>query len=266
VPAGSEIEITIAIDESRLVRTRAYIPVLDEEYESEVLILSKKIPDLEDLQKDLAREEKRLGEARQKAREMGAPETQQILARIDGERMVHDVETLLSAGRVDPDAAQKCQNRLLDLKSAVDQLEDALEWPALLAEANEEMADTRQVVDEHGNSGDKGILPSLERETRQAMQTRDADVLRRKVRALTDLKYRILREQPSYWVGLFNYLQDRTSNMRDPSEAEQLVSQCRKAISDDDLPALKAAVRQLIALLPADQQEQAVGYGGKTIR
>src|SRR5580704_6111838 len=39
------------------------------------------------------------------------------------------------ASQDDPDAADKCGKRLLDLKQAVDEAEEALEWPALVAEA-----------------------------------------------------------------------------------------------------------------------------------
>jgi hypothetical protein len=54
--------------------------------------------------------------------------------------------------------------------------------------------------------------------------------------------------------------------MRDSDQAAQLFTQGRKAINNNDLEALKAAVRQLIGLLPPIEQEHARGFVGSTIR
>lgn len=264
VPAGSEVEVTIEIDQSRLVRTKAYIPILDEEYE-DVLKLEKKSADTDQLNKEITQEKKRLEAMREKAQTTGDLKAQQILQRIDGERMEHELEATLAAARVDPDAADKCEKRLLDLKVAVDEAEDALEWPALLAEAEKGIENTRGVVQEYGSNSDKQTAATLERETRQAMETRDADLLRRKISELAGLSLRVLREQPGFWVALLRQLEEHKANMRDRSQAEQLMAQGNRAINTNDLPSLKAAVQQLITLLPAAQQQEMTKGFGSTV-
>ncbi|MBW2559149.1 MAG: Hsp70 family protein, partial [Deltaproteobacteria bacterium] len=194
VPAGSEVEITIQIDQSRIVRTNAYIPILDEEYE-EVIKYDYEPPSPEKLKKEIQCEKNRLDEARKKAQTIGDLKGQELLQRIDRERMEHELDASLAASRVEADAADKCDKRLLDLRLAVDELEEVLEWPALLAEAEEEIRVTKEVIQEHGNSGDKEKMKTLEKETRQAMEIRDADFLRRKIDQLSGLRIDVLREQ-----------------------------------------------------------------------
>jgi hypothetical protein len=65
VPAGSEVEVTIDIDPSRLIRTKAYIPYLDEEFEA-VLQFNPEVNPVDKLKTDLAAEKKRLDEVRTK--------------------------------------------------------------------------------------------------------------------------------------------------------------------------------------------------------
>src|SRR5262249_1205361 len=67
--ALSEIEVTLEIDASRLLRARAYIPVLDEEFE-EIIRFQKGEPELRSLRQEVDREKERLDELRQRARHL----------------------------------------------------------------------------------------------------------------------------------------------------------------------------------------------------
>jgi molecular chaperone DnaK len=127
VPAGSEVEITIEIDDTRLVRTKAYVSILDEEFEN-VLKLGKTVADPKQLADDFKREQARLEAARSKMRETRSRvlQAENALRRIQGERMEHDIEVSLAAAQGDPDTADKCEKRLIDFKIAIDEAEDAM--------------------------------------------------------------------------------------------------------------------------------------------
>jgi len=53
--------------------------------------------------------------------------------------------------------------------------------------------------------------------------------------------------------------------MKDQQLSERLIIQGRSAIDSNNLDALKTVVRQLIGLLPADEQQEVQGYGGTTM-
>ncbi|MBN2547791.1 MAG: Hsp70 family protein [Anaerolineales bacterium] len=265
VPAGSDVEVTIEIDESRLLKTSAYIPILDLEVE-EVHKLDKPTPDIDRLEDELEREKKRLEAARRKAHETNDEAAQRIIQeKVEGEQMVEQIDTSLSAAGGDRDAADKAQNRLIDLKVTIDQVEDALEWPALVAEAQQQITNTRQIIHDYGDEDNRQLMDQLEQGIQQAIRSRDVDQLRRLVEDAHGLALRILVEKPEFWGGFFQHLQEKRSLMRDRAQADQLFAQGQIAMQNNDVQRLKAVVQQLIALLPSDQQEELRGGFGSGV-
>lgn len=268
VPTGSEVEVTIEIDQSRLVRAKAYIPWIDEEFEAE--FSNKKInPTPGQLKGEVEIEKKRLASVRTKASSIGDGRAQETLQRIDGERMVHDVDTALQAAHDDPEAADRCGKRLLDLRQAIDNAEDAMEWPSMVKEAQDNIRDTQNIVKQCGKSADREMAAALEREMSEIMKGGDSDrsdQLRRKIDELSSLRWRVLREQPGFWVGFLEHLEGQRSTMRDRAQADSLINMGRKAMSSNDVEGLKSAIHQLVALLPAAQQDEVRrGYGSTVI-
>jgi molecular chaperone DnaK len=264
VPVGSEVEITIAIDSSRIVNATAFVPILDEEFPVE-LDLKKVAPKVEDLNEDYRRERKRLQEVRDKQRQAGDNGAAAVLHRIDDEQVCPQIETALELADTDREQADKCESRLLDLKLALDEAEEALEWPNLVAEAEENLRDARKLVAEHGTSEERARLEALEREMRGAIDCHDGAALRQKMTEINRLYGEVLVRQPGFWVGYLNYLVERKDQMRDQALADQLIAQANRAVRQDDLEGLKSAVRQLVSLLPEDERKRASGYGGTTL-
>jgi molecular chaperone DnaK len=265
VPANSEIEITIDIDPSRLLRTRAYIPAADAEFE-EVIKFHRGEPDLGRLREEVGRECRRLDEARRKVQRLGDESARRGLRRIDEERIAEDLQAALAAATDDPDAADKCANRLLDLKAAIDDVEDAVEWPALRAEADRTFAELRDLVGQHGTPDEKKQADLLEAEAGELLQTRDAALLRRKSKEAFRLSSLILWRQPNFLLGILHELEQRRPLLSDPALADHLFAQAQRAVQENEPNVLRAALDQLIALLPPEQQQALGGYGGTTIR
>ena len=264
IPAGSDVEITIYMDESRILTTKAYIPILDEEFE-EVINFQKETESIAELTKSFEREKKRLYEVRKKANSTNSLKAQEAVAKIENEDALGSVQSLLEASEGDACAAPEFHNQLTDLKMAIDEVENALEWPALLAQIEERLKWAKQIVDQHGDSAEKEKFRSLENETQKAIDSGDSDVLRRYDEELNTLGYQVLTRQDGFWVGLFQNLAKDKSSMKDGHQAEQLFSQGRNAINGGDIEGLKAVVRQLIGLLPPGKQPEVGGYGGTTV-
>jgi molecular chaperone DnaK len=248
VPIGSDVEITIDIDESRLIRTKAYIPVLDEEYEN-ILELAKETADINQLDEDFSLEKERLERVRDQARQVANPEVDGSLKRVEDEEMLHDVEVSLAAAQADSDATDKCEKRLRDLKSAIDEAEDVLELPILISQAEQQIEGTREIVDQYGKEDDQKNFDSIERELKAAIAAKDEDLIRQRVEHLEGLRIQILMDQPGFWIGYFEFLEGQKSDMRDQTLAERLIVQGYQAIDTNDLNELKTVVRQLNDLM-----------------
>jgi molecular chaperone DnaK len=109
--------------------------------------------------------------------------------------MVHDVDMALGSVQDDPDAADKCDKRLLDLRQAIDDVEDALEWPNLVRRAEKEIRDIKESIQRHSSSGDREMASALEEEVREAIRSHDLDLMCHKVSEISTLRIRIM-EQP----------------------------------------------------------------------
>ena len=250
VPVGSEVEFTIDINESRLITTKAYIPILDEEFEEVMQIGEEKRPEPRELKKLLESALKRLEELRKSAQETGATQAQQALQRIDAERMVHEVQTWLDAAQTDPDAADKCEKRLRDLEDAMDQVEEALEWPGLVAEAEKLISAGKEIIQEHGDLDDKNSFRRHENEVRQAIQANDPDLLMQRIQEMRGAVMRVLDRKGILQAIFFQQLCEKVSEMRDQAQATQLIAQGQRAINANDVETLRNVNRQLAALLP----------------
>jgi hypothetical protein len=222
-------------------------------------------PDVSEFRRSLAEERNRLDESLAKAGTSVSDTVRAAIAKIEGEDMVGQVQRSLQAADVDAAALQECEKRLLDLKAAIDKIDDALEWPLLVQGAEEELKETQRLVREYGESSDAARLRLLEVDLRRAMDLGDADLVRRGSEEVRDVGSRLLTQQPGFWVGFLEYLEPRQPLMRDSLLAEQLFVQGRRAINKGDVEGLKTAVRQLVSLLPSEEQQKASGYGGTTI-
>jgi molecular chaperone DnaK len=257
VPAGQDIEVTIEIDRSRILRSMAYVPMLKQEFEHVVDYAEYRKKDPARLDKEIAEQKKRLEKVRAQAAGAGDVRAQAALQRIDAERMVAEVEQAVAAGRVDPDAADNAGNRLLDLAIAIDAVEDALEWPTMVAGAHKEIEVERKIVQNpvfEATSEEKASFAALEQDIHQAEHLRDPDLLSRKVSEMDRLGYLIVMRQTGWWVQRLNHLEGKKSQMSSQSQAETYLSQARRAIANSDVEGLKAAVRQLASLLPASDE------------
>jgi molecular chaperone DnaK len=272
LPANSEVEITIKIDPSRLVTSKAYIPFLDQEFE-QVLSLKREEVTSDQLKTDVDFVKARLGklrktlEAHEEATEPGpeVAKARQVLERISAERMEHDVDNTYRAAGTDPDAADKCRQRVQDLNLALDELEDTLQWPELRADFDGYCKFLREIVQQFGKGNDKARAAALERDCRQALDARDAKAVKAKLRELVGLGHEIWGRDPSYYVDWLKDLEEKRDLMRDPALADRLLNRGRVAIQDNDLAGLKEALRELNQLLPPAQQ-QTFRYKGTTLK
>ena len=118
---------------------------------------------------------------------------------------------------------------------------------------------------EYGTASDKQKLPAHMKEIQKAIEEKDSDLLRKRIGQMDSFYWSILLEQPGFWVGCFNYAKEDISSSRNKSESEEAIRQGERAIQNNDVPGLKAAVRKLWDLSPLTQ-EKTPGLGGGTIR
>jgi len=261
VPVGSEFEIMLELDSSRLVKGSIYVPILDMEFPLNMEGLVKPQPDLSEMKKEFEIQKHKLQAVQEVVSEVNNSVVVERLRELKREEAIGSIESLLAAGN-DEDAA-RCENQLLDLKATLRKVEAQLQYPKLLAEARDQIEWTRQAVEAHGTSEEQKRYELLKREVEAAMNG-DASILEKKIANLFQFRLTILTRTPEWWVGYRDYLLERRKEMSDRAQAQLWFSHADRAINTGDVEALKSACNQLRALLPT--ADQLHGYGGTTVR
>lgn len=259
LPVGTEIEVTLHIDSSRIINATAYIPMLDEEIKA-VIDGNKSHASASRLLQEFQTEKKRLDAIRQKAGELG----EDISAELPGAEELNSLENLIHAAEGDPDAALKADSDLLALKIRLDHAEDIQKWPETVAKANKALLDLDNIIKEIGNAGHRERAAKIRKEVNDLIQQKAADPLRKKIEQVEGLAAEVLLEHPAIHIEIFKLLYNDKDKMRNPAAAENLFQQGLNCMNKNDIEMLKNVNRQLFDLLPRDvaqKIQQKGGYG-----
>lgn len=265
LPAGSEVEVTLRIDESRIITATAYVPLLDEEF-SKKIELRHKSAKADFLKNDLDGELKRFRDVKAKAASAEGETAEELVQQVEDSPLMQEVKESLAAAKADPDAAAKCEKRLLELKLKLDEAADALEWPVLVADAREWVGILQRVADEHANDQQKQKGEDLADEVEQIIRDRKPDRLRKRIEQIVRLYHEIVMAQPGWWVYQFQQAEKQQHKM-DQNRAARLFDQGRDCMTKNNFTGLQNVVRQLWDLLP-DEVVQAAqrGYQSGLVR
>lgn len=267
LPLGSQIDVTLHMDTSRLLTVRAYVPLLDEEFPATIRLGgTMRRPDPNQLRQELGEEAARLERLRAQRDIAPAPLVERINALVNsalGER----VELALHPNATDFDALLRAERDLMEFKVQLDELATELEWPQAVHEAERWIDELSSLVDQRGTAADRPRVRTLSDQTRGLIADRNRERLVRKTAELIAIYSEILYRHPDAWADQLELLAKRAGAMRDPAKAQTLIETGRRAIAGSQLEEVKEVVFQLQDLLPGPSSgdEARVGYGSTLV-
>jgi len=264
LPAGSEVEVTLKMDESRILTVAAYIPILDEEFPAKIE-MKRHQPNPDELKKDYETEIKRFHDVKAKAAGTGGETAERLVAEVEASPLAQEVKEIIAAAKADPTAALQGEKRLLELKLKLDEATDALKWPSLVAESREWLGYLKTVADQNGSSQQKQKAESLAVEVEEIIQERKTDRIQKRIDQITRLYYEIIMAQPGWWVYQFEKMGKQQEAMSDHERAARLLNQGQDCLAKNNVTGLQSIVRQLWDLLPDETAEETKRGFGATI-
>lgn len=248
LPEGTEVEITIEINESGEVSVDAFIPSIDLSFNTRATKHAEAL-DIEDMETQLNAQAERAA----KLEKTCTAEEKTKLS-----NLVKSANTSLEAGKNDEDEKRKANKELKQLKNKLDELESVKEFPQLKIEFNELTTSMVELMDEYGDQKQKGIhsdqLSVLKTEGYQAIENEDKILLSRVVEQLNDLKQKIIFSNPATWIYQFNRLIQEDHQWISEKEAQYFLQKGQRAIEAGDTDELQRCVRSLLLLLPVSEQ------------
>lgn len=262
LPAGSDIEITLRIDESRTLRLEAYFPILDLDITKQ-LNIEKAAAAAGFIVEAHIKEKERLQEIREQAEEVNDSDIIQQINQLEADSELNDA---VKAAKGDPDAAEKAQARLVELQNKLDAAEEKLKWPALVTEAKELQERLTKLATDHGDKRQQEAAEDWCDTVNSIISKEHKDRLARKIEEGENLHSQILVSIPAFWVGCFRRLENDGGNFSEPNAAERLFERGRSFLRENNVDGLQDVVRKLWNLLPKEQAEQQQrGFGSNII-
>ncbi len=264
LPVGSEVEITIAIDASRTVRTEAYIPLLEEVFE-EVFRPVVTLKPVEKMDEDFKAQKMRLEKLREQVHSVDSREGREALERVDDQGLLATAERQVAAAHGNDDSRGEAEKRLLDLKRALDDVERRIEFQVFIKETNEALNEITERIEQYGDQKEKTAILETQRSIRSAAANRNRDTIERLL-----LEARILSQHAYNWELIFLSLHNSVSRMKNADDVLKLLFIGIEAMKRSDRQKLEQVVRALISLLPEDEIRASAGalavsgYGGGT--
>lgn len=254
LPLGSEVEITLRIDESRTITLEAYIPLIDEEFVKQ-LEIEKAVADATHISNTLSEEKERLNELKEKAEESGDESLVEELERIESDK--DRDEAVSAAKKGDAGAAEKAQARVLEMQNKLDAAEQKLKWPTLVAEARELQEDVKKLAVDHGSSQQQEKADDWSDTVDSIIAKKEAERLAAKIAEGRSIYGQILTSMPAFWVGNFQRMERDRAQFSDVDAAERLFERGRQYLQENNIDGLTDVVRKLWNLMPKEESEKA---------
>lgn len=258
LPEGSEIEISLSVDESRSVSVEAYSPLLDKKF-SEILYdkVSPKleVEQVEDVFKAMLDEMSELNKKIDKANDENVKRVF-IKERVDSD--IEEIKKDIGVGKEgDSEAIEKADRRIKELSQKIDMLDALLEWPIVFEEYNDIFSGCKNVVEKYGKDEDMQNLINLEEEANKAINNKDYKYLKKINENIISLYWNVLFRQNDFWISEFQRIKNNPGLVGNNREkAEQLIDEGNIAIHRKDYESLRSIVVEFWRLMPEQKMEK----------
>ena len=257
VAAGSPVDVTIEISESRLLTASAYFPTLDRTFDARHELKADEVS-ASDLARAITTERERVARL---AEHVTAATTRDF-----HDRLREAAADARVAQGGDTEASQRALRTLQEMQKGVDALEDARRVPNAIAEAREESEMASTIVMDHGNDGHRARLRSLIADLDQAAASSSETDIHRAGDKLGHLRFEILTQQPRFCMGYFRVLADDVQRWTDPVRAHALIEQGEIQLKCEDIDGLRGTCVELRKLVKPDDEAQLTRFQNVGIR
>lgn len=273
LPMDSDIEISISLSSSRLMKVESFVPVLGQHFLERVYVPQENQEEIASKVQEVARELNEQTRVLDRLEEMsekmgdGRVSTSELREKLRSLR--EEGERLSQQGNVDPDDAKRLNAGAKEIRAKLGDAERKVKGGNALrlamSDLGEAKAEAEDVVEKWGSEMEKKEFSLLMRESERAAEAGDEKGLKKTAKDINGLKWRILGNQGWFWKQCFDELRLPGASFVNAGEAGRLLSEGKDAAAAGDNEKLKKTVRALWELQPKSaaeaEQEKALKSG-----
>ena len=196
LPSGSDVEVTLSIDSSRIARFELYFPSLDETYEKQVASEIKTDISTSQLKREI-------NEARTVAQELSHSGNKEADKRV---QELDEAERLLDERSDDRDTKEKVRTSLTKTLIELDEYEEQGAWPKAELDLEDAIEDLRDINSEKGNAQFSSLLTEFEAQARQIISKQDAQSAAKLTEEINSMAFSLRQQDTGFWVGILEYM------------------------------------------------------------
>ena len=263
VPEGSEIEVTIQVNVSRLITVEALVPHLNQHFSGRLYVPQREEQDFSNLSQTVASQTQTY---RQRLEEIERSSIDDEATRTELEDLHRDLDQLDAKapppsgapGRADPDDARRIVEESKTVRGRLGRLERRAAGRRNPPDNTQfvELVDTvAEVVGQFGTSLEKQQLGMLRRELERATSKGGDKAIQRVCGEIDGLRWRVLFKHDWFWKEIFDSLREPNTPFVDKGAARDLIARGQTAVSSGDGEGLREVVRGLWKLQPKGNAE-----------
>lgn len=251
LPEGSDVDVTIKIDRSQLMKFTAYFPLLDHTEELEIDIKKTEPPTEEALKEEIAK-------AKQTAKDINANDVYQKMEyferQLENEKGSEDGKMKILDG---------LRKELLNLDSA----ERAVEWPKVEQELKGvfyQLEDLVEKIKANGHTSNidmsrvEGVVREYKQNIEQVISDKNIKMAKNLIGEIGSFDFNLRNEVSGNAMDI-NFLKHIDNsfdsyNWKDRNKARQLCSQGLQNVTAGNTSAVRPILIELIALMPEDEK------------
>ncbi|MEP7120877.1 MAG: Hsp70 family protein [Byssovorax sp.] len=253
LPVGSEVQVTMSVDESSRTTGRAYVPLLDQWFD-EIVLFRMETKDAAQVGKGLSSQKDRLAELESMAEKLEGEAK-------PGDSRVAEIEALIEEG--DRDALDLADQMVRWMSDELDRAEDEGHAGTLRTEFAEHATLLNDLLTKD-DVGERRQIKALSVEFERAMAKSDFETAKAKVDSARQLATRVLRRHPGYWRSVFKWVVERVDAHGLRPKCVALIAKgerhvamiARNENAESQIAPLSEVCAEMARMLPADEQDK----------
>ena len=251
LPVGSDVDITIKVDSSQIMKFSAYFVLLDHTETLDVDIKDTKPPEFEDISKEISN-------------------AKRAAKKVEADDIVKDIELLesqLENDKGSPDGKMKILDSLRKELLKLDNAEKKAEWPEVKKNLEESFYKLEELIEKINNNNDEDkinvdkvslYIDEYRKKIEQVIKQKNIQEAKKLIIEIGQLDFDI-RNAVSGNAMDAQYLQYLNTNFsklrwKDPTKARQLINQGMQLLADGRNDNLRPIIIQIIDLMHDDDK------------
>ena len=266
IPEGSDIEITIKVDVSRLITVDVFIPYLNEYFSENIWKPQRDELDyLNSIEKLPEQINLYINRVENLISNINTDDEAKINKLNNLKIKIEDLDIQYSKIKEtsdfnDSDQAKQLTENSRKIRASISELESNVfnfnEEPVSIEKLEITAIETEELVEKYGTSYEKKELKLLQIQIERYSQNKDSKSLKKALNSLENLHDRVLLNQDWFWKNAFKYLKEPGQKFLNKNEANRLIKIGNESITVNDIETLQDVVVQLWHLQPQSVAEE----------